>query len=55
MTREQAKKIYPILKAYSEGKDIEWKHKGENENWKLLKKSEEVDLPSDIWEFRIKE
>ena len=28
MTREQAKELLPIIKAYSEGKVIQYRHKG---------------------------
>lgn len=54
MTREEAAKGWRIMKAYAEGAKLQWKHKHENEPWKDLKKDEEFDYPSDVWEFRVK-
>lgn len=55
MTREDARNILPILKAYAEGQTIQWRHRHTNEKWKDLKNNEKVCLPSNIWEYRIKE
>ena len=53
MTREQAKELLPILKAYSEGKTIQIKSRQGNDTW--------GDVPDpnfcsslDTWEYRIK-
>ena len=48
MTRENAKKLLPIIKAYSEGKEIQ--HFWENK-WEDIKFPQFVDLPSS---YRIK-
>lgn len=32
MNREEAKNLLPVIQAFAEGKDVQWKYKG-NDNW----------------------
>lgn len=53
MTREEAKELLPIIKAYSEGKTIEYRCKGfGSEEWKEVK--EIPGLSFNSYEYRIK-
>lgn len=51
MTREQAKKLWPIIKAYSEGKDIQIKC-GEYYDWEDAPKS--ITFENRPWKYRVK-
>ena len=37
MTREEAKILLPIIQAFAEGKEIEYRSKGFDEEWKKLR------------------
>ena len=52
MTREEAKEFYPFLQAFAEGKDIEYRTKGFNEDWKKVTKIPALSFKS--FEYRIK-
>ena len=52
MTREQAKELLPIIQAFAEGRDIEYRSKGFNENWKKVTQIPELSFKS--FEYRIK-
>ena len=49
ITRENAKKLLPIIKAYSEGKEIEFLNLGKK--WKLLT---DPDFDGEPFQYRIK-
>lgn len=55
MTRKEGIQFMPILRAYINDEQLQWRHKHTDEKWKDLKKNEELYFPSDIWEYRIKE
>ena len=52
MTREDAKQLLPIIQAFAKGKDIEYRTKGSNENWKKVTQIPELSFKS--FEYRIK-
>ena len=52
MDRNQAKVFYPILQAFAEGKEIEYRTKGFNEKWKKVTQIPELSFKS--FEYRIK-
>ena len=52
MTREDAKQLLPIIQAFAKGKDIEYRTKGFNENWKKVTQIPELSFKS--FEYRIK-
>ena len=52
MTREEAKQLLPIIQAFAKGKDIEYRTKGFNENWKKVTQIPELSFKS--FEYRIK-
>ena len=52
MDRNQAKEFYPILQAYAEGRDIEYRTKGFNEDWKKVTQIPALSFKS--FEYRIK-
>lgn len=56
MTKEEAAKLLPIIKAYSEGKTVEYRCKGlGNEEWKELIAKKEIPGHSfNSYEYRIK-
>ena len=53
MNRQQAKKLLPMIQAFIEGKEIEYRSKGDNEKWREMN-----DMPGlsyvDAYEYRIK-
>ena len=52
MTREEAKKLLPIIQAFAEGKEIEYRSKGFDEEWRKL-----IQIPGlsyDSFEYRVK-
>ena len=52
MTREYAKELLPIIQAFAEGKEIEYRSKGFNEEWREM--HEMSGLSFDSHEYRIK-
>ena len=52
MTREDAKRFLPIIKAFSEGKIIEFRTKGFDEDWREI--SQILNLSFDAYEYRVK-
>lgn len=52
MNREQAKDLLPIIQAFAEGKEIEYRSKGFNEEWREM--HEMPGLSFDSHEYRIK-
>ncbi len=52
MNRSEAKELLPIIQAFAEGKEIEFRSKGFNEEWKELKQI--PGLSYDSFEYRIK-
>ena len=52
MNRKEAAELLPIIKAFAEGKDIEYRTKGSNENWKKVTQIPELSFKS--FEYRIK-
>ena len=52
MTRDEAKEMLPIIQAFAEGKDIEYRTKGFNENWKKVTQIPALSFKS--FEYRIK-
>lgn len=52
MTREDAKQLLPIIQSFAKGKDIEYRTKGFNENWKKVTQIPELSFKS--FEYRIK-
>lgn len=52
MTKEEAKILLPIIQAFAEGKEIEFRSKGFNEEWRELKQI--PGLSYDSFEYRVK-
>lgn len=52
MNRKQAKELLPIIQAFAEGKDIEYRTKGFNEDWKKVTLIPELSFKS--FEYRVK-
>ena len=52
MNRKEAAELLPIIKAFAEGRDIEYRTKGFNENWKKVTQISELSFKS--FEYRIK-
>lgn len=52
MTREEAKELLPVLQAFAEGKEIDFRSKGFNEEWRELKQI--PGLSYDSFEYRVK-
>lgn len=52
MTREEAKILLPIIQAFAEGKEIEYRSKGFDEEWKKLRKIPGLSYSS--FDYRIK-
>ena len=52
MNRKEAAELLPIIKAFAKGKDIEYRTKGFNENWKKVTQIPELSFKS--FEYRIK-
>lgn len=52
MNRKEAAELLPIIQAYAEGRDIEYRTKGFNENWKKVTQIPELSFKS--FEYRIK-
>lgn len=52
MNRKEAAELLPIIKAFAEGKNIEYRSKGFNEDWKKVTQIPELSFKS--FEYRIK-
>ena len=52
MDRQQAKELLPIIQAFAEGKNIEYRSKGFNEDWKKV--TQIPGLSFNSFEYRIK-
>ena len=55
MNRERAKKLLPIIQAFAEGKEIEYKspsHINPRDKWDSIEKDHDLDI--DQWLYRIK-
>ena len=52
MNRKEAAELLPIIQAFAKGKDIEYRTKGSNENWKKVTQIPELSFKS--FEYRIK-
>ena len=52
MTREEAKTMLPIIQAFAEGKEIEFRSKGFDEEWKKV--NEIPGLSYSSFDYRIK-
>ena len=52
MTREEAKELLPIIQAFAEGKEIEFRSKGFDEEWKKV--NEIPGLSYSSFDYRIK-
>lgn len=52
MNRKEAEELLPIIQAFAKGKDIEYRTKGSNENWKKVTQIPELSFKS--FEYRIK-
>ena len=52
MNRKEAAELSPIIQAFAEGRDIEYRTKGFNENWKKVTQIPELSFKS--FEYRIK-
>ena len=52
MNRKEAAELMPIIQAFAEGKDIEYRTKGFNENWKKVTQIPELSFKS--FEYRVK-
>lgn len=52
MNRKEAAELSPIIQAFAEGRDIEYRTKGFNENWKKVTQISELSFKS--FEYRIK-
>ena len=52
MNRKEATELLPIIQAFAKGKDIEYRTKGFNENWKKVTQIPELSFKS--FEYRIK-
>lgn len=60
MNRERARELLPIIQAFADGKDIQFRQEDDNPeydgSWLSLPKSEELIMtfPADDYEYRIK-
>lgn len=55
MTRKRIKEILPIIQAYAEGKDIQYRLPGSTESWKTFIEDKCTSpFNHDHWEYRIK-
>ena len=52
MNRKEAAELLPIIQAFAEGRDIEYRTKGFNENWKKVTQIPALSFKS--FEYRIK-
>ena len=52
MNRKEAAELLPIIQAFAEGRDIEYRSKGFNENWKKVTQIPALSFES--FEYRIK-
>ena len=52
MNRKEAAELLPIIQTFAKGKDIEYRTKGFNENWKKVTQIPELSFKS--FEYRIK-
>lgn len=52
MTREEAKELLPIIQAFAEGKEIEFRSKGFDEEWRKV--NEIPGLSYSSFDYRIK-
>ena len=52
MNRKEAAELLPIIQAFAKGKDIEYRTKGSNENWKKVTQIPELSFKS--FEYCIK-
>lgn len=52
MTREEAKEMLPIIQAFAEGKEIEFRSKGFDEEWKKV--NEIPGLSYSSFDYRVK-
>lgn len=52
MTREEAKEMLPIIQAFAEGKEIEFRSKGFDEEWKKV--NEISGLSYSSFDYRVK-
>ena len=52
MNRKEAAELLPIIQAFAEGRDIEYRTKGFNENWKKVTQIPALSFES--FEYRIK-
>lgn len=52
MTREEAKEMLPIIQAFAEGKEIEYRSKGFDEEWKKV--NEIPGLSYSSFDYRVK-
>lgn len=52
MNRKEVAELMPIIQAFAEGRDIEYRTKGFNENWKKVTQISELSFKS--FEYRIK-
>ena len=52
MNRKEAAELLPIIQAFAEGRDIEYRTKGFNENWKKV--TQIPALSFEAFEYRIK-
>ena len=52
MNRKEAAELWPIIQAFAKGKDIEYRTKGFNDNWKKVTQIPELSFKS--FEYRIK-
>ena len=52
MNRKEAAELLPIIQAFAQGRDIEYRTKGFNENWKKVTQIAELSFKS--FEYRIK-
>ena len=52
MNRKETAELLPIIQAFAEGRDIEYRTKGFNENWKKVTQIPELSFKS--FEYRIK-
>ncbi len=51
MNRERAAKLLPIIKAFAEGEDIQWRHKSHKDKWLLVNN---IPLSIEEYEYRVK-
>jgi hypothetical protein len=52
MNRERAKELFPIIKAYAEGKDIQFRL--DDDGWHDVVESLALTFPAEDYEYRIK-